>query len=278
MLNHPAIDVALGLALLYVVLSLAASAVQEWIASLWSLRSKNLRDGIVRLFGPEQAEKVYGHPLVAQLGKPGKLPSYIEPDTLATAVIDLLSRDEKGQLTTSAQAGAEELVARVPEHAPLRQVLEAVAAKGGGGIDELRGSLADWIDEGMTRISGWYARCAKLSVFVIAAVVTVAANASTVHVAAELWEDDSLRTTLSGLASIAAAAEGVEDVADSTGLSDFPLGWDGIDHSFVAWLGRVAGWLMTVAAVSLGAPFWFDLLGKVANLKGAGGRAGKKGK
>ena len=28
---------------------------------------------------------------------------------------------------------------------------------------------------------------------------------------------------------------------------------------------------MTIAAVSLGAPFWFDLLGKVAHLRGAGG-------
>ena len=33
------------------------------------------------------------------------------------------------------------------------------------------------------------------------------------------------------------------------------------------------GWLITAAAVSLGAPFWFDLLGKVANLRGSGGKA-----
>ena len=33
----------------------------------------------------------------------------------------------------------------------------------------------------------------------------------------------------------------------------------------------LAGWFITVAAISLGAPFWFDLLGKVANLKGVGG-------
>ena len=36
------------------------------------------------------------------------------------------------------------------------------------------------------------------------------------------------------------------------------------------WVERIVGWLVTIAAVSLGAPFWFDLLGKVANLRGAG--------
>jgi hypothetical protein len=32
----------------------------------------------------------------------------------------------------------------------------------------------------------------------------------------------------------------------------------------------VAGWLITVAAVSLGAPFWFDLLSRLARLRGSG--------
>ena len=34
------------------------------------------------------------------------------------------------------------------------------------------------------------------------------------------------------------------------------------------------GWVITIAAISLGAPFWFDLLGKVANLRGSGGKTG----
>ena len=34
------------------------------------------------------------------------------------------------------------------------------------------------------------------------------------------------------------------------------------------------GWLFTTAAVSLGAPFWFDLLSRVAKLRGTGGGRG----
>jgi hypothetical protein len=35
-------------------------------------------------------------------------------------------------------------------------------------------------------------------------------------------------------------------------------------------LGKILGLLVTGFALSLGAPFWFDLLGKVSNLRGAG--------
>ena len=32
------------------------------------------------------------------------------------------------------------------------------------------------------------------------------------------------------------------------------------------------GWVLTATAVSLGAPFWFDLLSRVAKLRGTGRR------
>jgi hypothetical protein len=35
-------------------------------------------------------------------------------------------------------------------------------------------------------------------------------------------------------------------------------------------LTTVAGWLLTGLALSLGAPFWFDLLSKFINIRGAG--------
>jgi hypothetical protein len=38
------------------------------------------------------------------------------------------------------------------------------------------------------------------------------------------------------------------------------------------WLVKVLGWLVTGLAVSLGAPFWFDLLNRVVDLRGAGRR------
>ncbi|WP_420635752.1 hypothetical protein [Candidatus Palauibacter sp.] len=102
MLDQPVVDVALGLALLYVVLSLAASAITEWISALLGLRSKNLRAGVETPLGKEYAEKVYAHPPIANLARDGKLPSHIEPDTMATARASVTGASSTGLRACSA--------------------------------------------------------------------------------------------------------------------------------------------------------------------------------
>ena len=265
------VDAVLGLFLLYLVLSLAASSVQEWIASLAKLRSRNLRSGVERLFGRTYAQKVYSHPLIARLAKPGKEPSYVEPDTFATALLDVVARDDEGQLQISARDKATAFVGHVSPNSPLYETIRTIAEQGGGGIDELRAAVASWIDEGMRRISGWYARRAKLNVLVIASVLTVGANASTVHVITALGSGEPFRASLAEMAAtVAASRSDPAEASEGVSLGDFPIGWENVDHSPLEWVERVVGWLITIAAVSLGAPFWFDLLGRVANLRGAG--------
>ena len=61
-MSSPIVDVAVGLIFIYVVLSLLASSVQEWIASVFGLRSRNLYQGIRRLVGGHYATEVYNHP------------------------------------------------------------------------------------------------------------------------------------------------------------------------------------------------------------------------
>ena len=45
-----------------------------------------------------------------------------------------------------------------------------------------------------------------------------------------------------------------------------PLGWTrgSVPLSTAAWAARITGWLITTGAVSLGAPFWFDVLNRFA--------------
>ena len=46
-----------------------------------------------------------------------------------------------------------------------------------------------------------------------------------------------------------------------------PIGWEGVNRpSSVGWWSTVIGWLITVVAISLGAPFWFDLLTRMNSL------------
>lgn len=57
-----------------------------------------------------------------------------------------------------------------------------------------------------------------------------------------------------------------------------PIGWSlmpgdprEIPKDFLAWIAKILGLLFTAIAVSLGAPFWFDLLNKIVNLRSSGG-------
>jgi len=60
-----------------------------------------------------------------------------------------------------------------------------------------------------------------------------------------------------------------------------PLGWPDPKHpdatdvelapnTFVGWLSKIGGWVLPIFALALGAPFWFDMLNKLVNLRGAG--------
>jgi hypothetical protein len=44
--------------------------------------------------------------------------------------------------------------------------------------------------------------------------------------------------------------------------------WDRLQHGpWFAWLFKLVGYAITGIAISLGASFWFDLIGKVANIR-----------
>jgi len=56
---------------------------------------------------------------------------------------------------------------------------------------------------------------------------------------------------------------------------NIPIGWPDKEYALATkncsscWfiLKKTGGLLMTILAICLGAPFWFDVLGKVANLR-----------
>ena len=61
MLDHPIVDVALGLILLFSSLSLVASVVKEWVSSVLALRAKNPPEGdLARISHTVTAEGRWG--------------------------------------------------------------------------------------------------------------------------------------------------------------------------------------------------------------------------
>ena len=222
---------------------------------------------------------MYGHPLIKNLAKENKLPSYIAPETLSMVLLEVLAREKNGK-SFVAHTGddARAMVGKIGDGHPLKEILGALIDNGEEAANALKDRLAGWFDEGMTRVSGWYKRQVKVFIFIIAAGVALATNASSIHIAEELWRNDALRAQIAAQAEIATRESNVSMLeAKNLGrLEAFPIGWSGLPGTKLDWLKSVLGWLITTAAISLGAPFWFDLLGKVANLRGSGRNAQTK--
>lgn len=351
MLDHPILDVALGLIAFYVVLSLLASAIQEWIAGLLGLRSRTLRSGLENLVGDAgEIEALLAHPLLRglarqkkkdnrhkkaddeQTDKKGAVPSYVRPSTVSAALLETFDPEHK--LRSAKGAGAlRTAVDQVEEHGSIKALLTPLLDDDVNTVDDLKKRLAEHFDDTMDRVSGWYKRQTQSIIVGIAIVITVAFNADSGRIARELWRHDALRAAVAAQAVALADAPppqpptngdersnldtavtlpvGANEGGDANGsataneggdangsttaneggdadrragleqnlasLESFPIGWklneEGwpvLRDTIPGWIGRMLGWLVTVAAVSLGAPFWFDLLSKVARLRAAG--------
>ncbi len=274
MFEHPIFDVTFGLVFIYLILSLVCSAVQELASSILGLRSKNLESGIKTLVGNDLAQKLYGHSLINGLSKDRKLPSYISAETFSTVLLEVVATERTEKSYTDLTADElREMIGKIPNDNPIQGVLSALVGSGQEEVDALKAKVAGWFDEGMGRISGWYKRTVKYWLLGIAGAVAVTTNANSLQIVAVLWENDALRTVIVAQAEAAAALQDVSEI-DEAGeqLKDFPIGWTGEEEigTVYWWAHSAAGWLLTMAAISLGAPFWFDLLGKVARLRASG--------
>jgi hypothetical protein len=286
-----ALDVLIGLFFLYFLLSLACSAVQELVAQVTNLRGKGLAVGVRNLLEDEGlTDRFFRHPRLEALSQPrrlggSRLPSYLPSRVFALTLFDTLSPAEPGA-SRDLIAIAERAVgdADVPDR--VKTILRDALDEAGDRRDRLRAQVERSFDEAMDRVSGWYKRRTQIFLLVIALGVVGALNADSFVVGERLWRDDALRASVVASATEAAqageqtcpeadpgaapqdqAAACVEAVEEL----NLPLGWTNTPAPS-GWgiLGKIGGLLVTAFALALGAPFWFDLLSKVARLRGSG--------
>jgi hypothetical protein len=297
----PALDLAIGLSFIFLLLSLLASAVQEYIASVLAWRSKMLVRGIGNMLegsdtataGPPETLTTlfYDQPAIRSLYRTGRnaigrrskprLPSYISPRAFGRALLGTLDPDAF-KPTANGEASDHDIIGRlraaiaregIPEQVrkPVVQLLDEAR----GDVDMFRKHLEEWFDDSMARVSGWYKRKAQIVLIVLAVGLTVGLNVNTLTIGERLWNDASLRAALVQQAQGDANATKLEDVKEL----GVPMGWtsDGEDVRFVGtpdglswWFNNLGGWLLTVAAITLGAPFWFDALSRFSRLRSSG--------
>lgn len=278
MLGSQALDTALGLVLLLFVLATASSALLELANRVGRKRARNLETTLGHLLGgtrgggaPATAAvaalrqtSVYAAATAASGGKP---PAYLSATSFADATLELASR--VGQST-------DETLPR-----ELRDRLDLLLQEGGDDPLELRAGLERWFDEAMGRLSDAYRRQAVSMLGVIGFVLAVATNASVPDVAARLWNASLTRAAVVAAAQNAAQGRGADTLTDVARTTDqlaslaIPLGWvGGVPGGVGWWLGHLLGWALTAVLVMVGAPFWFELLGRLITFRvgGSGGQ------
>ena len=228
--------------------------------------------------------------LRARLVRRRSFPSYLNSKTFALTFLDTVAPPEAGS-DADVLARARAYANGLPPTNPVRRALLAFLDQAGKDVNRFRRSVETWFDLTMDRVSGWYKRRTQTSLFVIAAIVTLLFNADALQVGRALWNDDAIRAAVVAQAQSAVEtgdgeanqAEGVsqsaedlaQEVADVRSL-ELPLGWS-TDPDDPRWfdsvaggVGKLIGLLATVLALTLGAPFWFDLLGRVSRVRSTG--------
>ncbi|HEY2134391.1 MAG TPA: hypothetical protein VGH49_00795, partial [Xanthobacteraceae bacterium] len=220
--------------------------------------------------------------------QPGIHPSYLSADSFVTAMIGCLTGTSVAQgHATPTFAQLKTAIEDLPP-SKIKGTLLANLMTAQNDLAKFQEGLATWFDDSMERLSGAYKRHLKVISLVVGCLVAVLMNADTFAVGYALWSKPAVAAQMAGVAA-GAVDKGLKSPAGST-PSDvsnafttaeaelrplLPIGWpvtlpaDGKAQVWF-WLTKLIGWFVTALALSLGAPFWFDLLGQFMNLRGAG--------
>ena len=138
-----------------------------------------------------------------------------------------------------------------------------------GEASVMHAEVAAWFNNGMDRVSGAYKRRSQLTCFVIAFVLAIVLNVDAVHLFSTLWKHPSLIAALSAPVAATGTTPDVSNVLAQ--LEVLPVGWP-INVTWHFEFRQLFGWFITASSALFGAPFWFGLLQKLVNLRGAGGK------
>jgi hypothetical protein len=242
---------------------------------------------------------LFDHPLLRSMMQPQqsmtakrtRVPPYIAAETFSRALVDTLipaspttGHDvDLGQI----RAGIEGL----NDAMPAKGALLALVDQAQGDVDRFMTSLEKWYDAQMDRVSGWYKRWAKRLIIGVAATICLLGNVDGYAIARALYADPVSRSAVvsevqQGQACNTQGQTPEEQIAcvrnlAGTHLVLWPSGCPQSMSACVAqpgqgapgatdWLIKLLGLALTIAAASIGAPFWFDTLNRLVNLRNTG--------
>ena len=303
------LDVLIGLVTVYLAFGMACTAIVEATSAWLNVRSKKLEEALNEVFaGTYKQDETfvkafYNHPLIHALSKgiDGR-PSYIPSQIVGQVVESLVTANVAVKSLTAAVNSLPD----TPETNRIKVVLITFVTQANEDATAFRKSVETYFDAAMDRTSGWFKRYAQNVAIVVSAVLVIGANVDTISLVTSLAANPAARVKMVEIAEqrlketkntdnkVRAAAqeseceksknqyEAAQKVFDraasnmeSAGLQ---VGWKDFPKTFGAIFLKVVGLLVSILAVSLGAPFWFDVLQKFMQVRAAGATPDEKKK
>lgn len=321
--NFPLVEIAISLILIYFLLSIVISGIQEILSGIIiKSRSSFLREAIDKAFNDPQnknwAEFIYGHPLVSKLKrKANKNPSYISSKIFSTCLVDIITNEGKLLEFKSDEPGEieykEELLYKNPldnyvyglktlATGDVKTLLESLSTECDN-IKQVKQNISDWFENYMDRVSGWYKRKVRWVTLILAVFITLLLNIDSIQITRDIWSNKELRRSLISyaenvveqnqskfaqyniavqpdtinLGKVRMEIQEVDSVINEIQALNIPIGWV-LEESLRKTIYnnienvplKISGWIITILALSLGAPFWFRLLTKLVNIRNTG--------
>jgi hypothetical protein len=299
------LDILIGLAVIMLALSMAVTMMTQFVTTVLNSRGRHLRKGLADLLGQldpvlrdklagEVATAVLTHPLVSNTS--GGLGSVVHREEFTKLLLALT--DDKSSLQAEAKAallkalqnnGIADPKATLSRVRAVTLQLEAASPQLGSDVrqtmailQEARSDLVakvnNWFDQTIDRVAMSFTATTRAITFGAALLVAVALQVDTVGLVNRLAADDALRT------AFVQQAASIANVAPDAGSPD-----QKVERQYMAFLAQnglvsipapeqwrahwkdvnLFGVLITSLLLSLGAPFWYNALSQLIQLRSA---------
>jgi len=161
------------------------------------------------------------------------------------------------------------------------QALVTLIDAAGADASRARQNIEEWFNSSMDRVSGWYKRRSQWVLVFFGLVLAAVGNIDSVNIVNVLSKDPAKRAALVAEAQeYAKNTQPVNPTMDAIEKLGLPVGWSSgptaagmapdprsVPSDWKGWILKVLGILMSAFAISLGAPFWFDMLNRVTMVR-----------
>ena len=284
------LSIIIGLIFVLLLFSMLSSTMLELIDALFALRGRHLRETLENMLG-EQANAFFRHPIFRQMSyaanhrktiSASRLPGWINKSTFSAIVLDIMNARNLEEVSRQVNN---------MDESETKRLLTFLIRQSGGDLDVFKAKVEHWFDEIMQRATEWYKNNTKWWLFFIGITLAAIFNADTIQIYKSLSVNAAARDKLVELAdrfeathdSVPAIQLG-KDVQLTTAeykavsanfkevIQPLGLGWSDQESGNSPiwwWLVKFAGLLLTGLAVTLGAPFWFEMLRKILSVRTA---------